>query len=158
MKLRYSEAFYSVQGEGRFVGILLFLRTFGCNCLNFGVDRGEAMRDEKNKKMVLLRNAEVQGLIDNNVHKDTKEFNDLSIIHTGCDTYASIRPEFKHYNMLKGVDEVVEHFVVQHPMANGCRTMDKIYNELDRRRPVGVATIYVELFEHPYEGFEECYI
>ena len=31
-KLRYSEAFYSVQGEGRWVGVpSLFLRTFGCN-------------------------------------------------------------------------------------------------------------------------------
>ena len=31
-KLRYSEAFYSVQGEGKFVGVpSVFLRTFGCN-------------------------------------------------------------------------------------------------------------------------------
>ena len=30
MKLRYSEAFYSVQGEGKFVGVpSVFLRTFG---------------------------------------------------------------------------------------------------------------------------------
>ena len=29
MKLRYSEAFYSVQGEGKFVGVpSVFLRTF----------------------------------------------------------------------------------------------------------------------------------
>ena len=42
MKLRYSEAFYSVQGEGKFVGVpSVFLRTFGCNfrCMNFGVDK-----------------------------------------------------------------------------------------------------------------------
>ena len=31
MKLRYSEAFYSVQGEGRFVGAPVYPRTFGCN-------------------------------------------------------------------------------------------------------------------------------
>ena len=49
------------------------------------------------------------------------------IIHTGCDTYASISPEFKHYNMLKGVDEVVEHLPINTQMANGCRTMDKIF-------------------------------
>ena len=49
------------------------------------------------------------------------------IIHTGCDTYASIYPEFKHYNMLKGVYEVVEHLVVPHPMANGYKITDKMY-------------------------------
>ena len=78
MKLRYSEAFYSVQGEGRFVGVpIVFLRTFGCNrCLNFGLDRGESMRDVKNENGI-IRTQEVQDLIDNNVHKDTKEFNDL---------------------------------------------------------------------------------
>jgi organic radical activating enzyme len=113
MKLRYSEAFYSVQGEGRFVGVpSVFLRTFGCNfrCMNFGLDRNEPMRDEKQKNGV-IHNQEVQKLIDDGVHIHTKEFNDLPIIHTGCDTYASIYPEFKKYNMLKDVDEVVEHLM-----------------------------------------------
>ena len=48
MKLRYSEAFYSVQGEGKFVGVpSVFLRTFGCNfrCMNFGLT-GEPDRAE----------------------------------------------------------------------------------------------------------------
>ena len=45
-------------------------------------------------------------------NKSLKELGiDLPIIHTGCDTYASIYPEFKHFNMLKDVDEVVEHLV-----------------------------------------------
>ena len=112
-KLRYSEAFYSVQGEGKFVGVRsVFLRTFGCNfrCMNFGLERGEPSRAEKQKDGNRY-NDEVKGLIDNQVHVTTKEFNDLPIIHTGCDTYASIYPEFKHFNMLKDVDEVVEHLV-----------------------------------------------
>ena len=153
MKLRYSEAFYSVQGEGRFVGVpSVFLRTFGCNfrCLNFGLPRGEAMRDEKQKNGI-IRNAEVQGLIDNNVHKDTKEFNDLPIIHTGCDTYASIYPEFKHYNMLKGVDEVVDHLCSLTP--NGKWVQDNgqdIHLIMTGGEPLlAWQRLYVDLFEHP---------
>jgi len=153
VKLRYSEAFYSVQGEGRFVGVpSVFLRTFGCNfrCLNFGLPRGEPMRDEKQKNGI-IRNQEVQGLIDNNVHKDTKEFNDLPIIHTGCDTYASIYPEFKHYNMLKGVDEVVEHLCSLTP--NGKWVQDNgqdVHLIMTGGEPLlAWQRLYVELFEHP---------
>ena len=84
----------------------------------------------------------------------------MSIIHTGCDTYASIYPEFKHYNMLKGVDEVVEHLVVQHP--NGKWVQDNgqdIRLDYDWRRALlAWQRLYVDLFEHPHEGFEKCYI
>ena len=50
-KLRYSEMFYSIQGEGRWVGIpSVFLRLFGCNfeCAGFGQERGKPLipRDE----------------------------------------------------------------------------------------------------------------
>ena len=123
MKLRYSEAFYSVQGEGKFVGVpSVFLRTFGCNfrCMNFGLEN-EPMRDEK-QKAGIIRNQEVQDLLDAGVHETTKEFNDLPIIHTGCDTYASIYPEFKKFNKQATVDEVVEHLLSLLP--EGKWTMD----------------------------------
>ena len=156
MKLRYSEAFYSVQGEGRFVGVpSVFLRTFGCNfrCMNFGLDRGEPMRDVK-QKAGIKHNQEVQDLLDNNVHKDTKEFNDLPIIHTGCDTYASIYPEFKHYNMLKEVDDVVEHLLSLTP--NGKWVQDNgqdIHLIMTGGEPLlGWQRLYIELFEHPKMG------
>ena len=156
MKLRYSEAFYSVQGEGRFVGVpRVFLRTFGCNfrCMNFGLDRGEPMRDVK-QKAGIKHNQEVQDLIDNNVHKDTKEFNDLPIIHTGCDTYASIYPEFKHYNMLKEVDDVVEHLLSLTP--NGKWVQDNgqdIHLIMTGGEPLlGWQRLYIDLFEHPKMG------
>ena len=153
MKLRYSEAFYSVQGEGKFVGVpSVFLRTFGCNfrCMNFGLDKDEPSRDEK-QKAGIIHNQEVQDLLDAGVHKTTKEFNDLPIIHTGCDTYASIYPEFKHFNKQAEVDEVVEHLLSLTP--EGKWTMDNgqdIHLIMTGGEPLlAWQRLYVELFEHP---------
>ena len=152
MKLRYSEAFYSVQGEGKFVGVpSVFLRTFGCNfrCMNFGL-KNEPMRDEKQKQGI-IHNQEVADLIANDVHKTTKEFNDLPIIHTGCDTYASIYPEFKDFNKQAEVDEVVEHLLSLTP--EGKWTMENgqdIHLIMTGGEPLlAWQRLYVELFEHP---------
>ena len=153
MKLRYSEAFYSVQGEGKFVGVpSVFLRTFGCNfrCMNFGVDKSVGDRWEQHKRGERY-NAEVKQLLDDGIHETTKEFNDLPIVHTGCDTYASIYPEFKHFNMLKSVDEVVEHLLSILP--EGKWTMDNgqdVHLILTGGEPLlAWQRLYVELFEHP---------
>ena len=153
MKLRYSEAFYSVQGEGKFVGVpSVFLRTFGCNfrCMNFGLDRSEPMRDVK-QKAGIIHNQEVQALLDNKVHETTEVFEDLPIIHTGCDTYASIYPEFKKYNKQATVDEVVEHLLSLTP--NGKWVQDNgqdIHLIMTGGEPLlAWQRLYVELFEHP---------
>jgi 7-carboxy-7-deazaguanine synthase len=152
MKLRYSEAFYSVQGEGKFVGVpSVFLRTFGCNfrCMNFGVDT------KKNRVELHAEgqryNAEVEDLIDAKVHETTEKFEDLPIIHTGCDTYASIYPEFKHFNKQAEVDEVVEHLLSLTP--NGKWIQDNgqdVHLILTGGEPLlAWQRLYVELFEHP---------
>ena len=153
MKLRYSEAFYSVQGEGKFVGVpSVFLRTFGCNfrCMNFGLSRDEPMRDEK-QKAGIKHNQEVQGLLDKRIHKITNRFNDLPIIHTGCDTYASIYPEFKHFNRQAEVEEVVEHLLSLTP--NGKWVQDNgqdIHLIMTGGEPLlAWQRLYIELFEHP---------
>jgi len=148
MKLRYSEAFYSVQGEGKFVGVpSVFLRTFGCNfrCQGFGLDRGF----ERTKY-----NPEVAELIAKDVHKSDVAFEELPIIHTGCDTYASIYPEFKKFMMDKTVDEVVEHLLSLTP--EGKWTMDNgqdVHLVITGGEPLlGWQRFWPELFEHPKMG------
>ena len=153
MKLRYSEAFYSVQGEGKYVGVpSVFLRTFGCNfrCMNFGLGKNEPSRAEKHAQGQRY-NQEVKDLIDAGVHETTKVFEDLPIIHTGCDTYASIYPEFKHFNRQAEVDEVVEHLLSLLP--EGKWTMDNgqdVHLILTGGEPLlAWQKLYIELFEHP---------
>lgn len=152
MKLRYSEAFYSVQGEGKFVGVpSVFLRTFGCNfrCMNFGTNE---TKDRWQQHAEGQRyNPEVKALIDAGIHETTEKFEDLPIIHTGCDTYASIYPEFKHFNKEATIDEVVEHLLSLTP--EGKWTMDNgqdVHLILTGGEPLlAWQRLYVELFEHP---------
>jgi 7-carboxy-7-deazaguanine synthase len=144
-KLRYSEAFYSLQGEGKFVGVpSIFLRTFGCNfrCKSFGLPRGT----EKGRY-----NPEVAKLIEDGVHESTKKFEDLPLVFTGCDTYASIYPEFRHLVMDKTIDEVVEHLLSLTP--NGCWIQDNgqdIHLIITGGEPLlAWQRLYIEMFEHP---------
>ena len=146
MKLRYSEAFYSVQGEGKYVGVpSVFLRTFGCNfrCKNFGLPRGTELNGRYNP--------EVEQLINNGVHEKVEKFEDLPIIHTGCDTYASIYPEFRHLVMDKTIDEVVDHLLSLTP--EGKWTQDNgqdVHLIITGGEPLlAWQRLYTELFEHP---------
>ena len=151
-KLRYSEAFYSVQGEGRFVGVpSVFLRTFGCNfrCMNFGLAK-EPNRAEKLKQGIKY-NPEVKELLDAGITDKVEKFEDLPIVHTGCDTYASIYPEFKKFMMDKTIDEVVDRVLSLTPegkwtMSNG----QDVHFILTGGEPLlGWQRTYIELFEHP---------
>jgi 7-carboxy-7-deazaguanine synthase len=153
MKLRYSEAFYSLQGEGKFVGVpSVFIRTFGCNfrCMSFGLPKDEPSRAEKFKDGI-KHNAEVKELLVSNIIAVTETFEDLPIVHTGCDTYASIYPEFKKFMMNKEVDEVVEHLLSLTP--EGKWTTDNgqdIHLIFTGGEPLlGWQRFYEELLEHP---------
>ena len=94
MQLKIAEIFYSLQGEGRWAGVpSVFMRTFGCNfqCRGFGLPRGEKTTEPEEIA------ADIQLY---------KTYNDLPLARTGCDSYASWHPDFKHlkkhFNFLNG--------------------------------------------------------
>lgn len=95
-KIKVSELFYSIQGEGRFMGVpSVFLRTFGCNftCDGFGMPRGEI----SNERNIIAANA--------NQYTDYKS---LPLVTTGCDSYASWDVRFKHLSPLLTIDGIVD--------------------------------------------------
>ena len=118
--------------------------------MNFGVDKSVGDRWEQHARGERY-NAEVKALLDAGVHETTEKFEDLPIVHTGCDTYASIYPEFKDFNKLATIDEVVEHLLSLLP--EGKWTMDNgqdVHLILTGGEPLlAWQRLYVELFEHP---------
>ena len=93
-KLKVAELFYSIQGEGRYMGVpSVFLRTFGCNfkCEGFGMPKGE-LSDERN--VIALK-------VD-----DIRSYNSLPLVSTGCDSYASWDPRFKHLSPVLSTDSI----------------------------------------------------
>jgi organic radical activating enzyme len=99
MKFKISELFYSAQGEGRFVGVpSVFMRTFGCNfkCEGFGCKPGEVSTERE----------QVLELVRSNPDK-FKKFEDLPLVKTGCDSYASWDPKFKEFSPNMEVGELV---------------------------------------------------
>jgi len=102
-KFKVSEIFYSAQGEGRFVGVpSVFFRTFGCNfkCAGFGLPAGQKTTepDEIGEKVHLY-----------------KTFMDLPLANTGCDSYASWHPAFKHLSPSYTVDEAIDAMLALTP-------------------------------------------
>lgn len=95
-KIKVAELFYSIQGEGRYMGVpSVFLRTFGCNfkCSGFGLPQGEASDEVDDIAQV--------------AHMFTK-YEELPLVSTGCDSYASWDPRFKHLSPLLTSDAIIE--------------------------------------------------
>ena len=95
-EFKVSEVFYSAQGEGRFIGVpSVFFRTFGCNfkCPGFGLPAGEKTTEPDDiGKVVHLYST----------------FNDLPLAQTGCDSYASWHPAFKHLSPSYSVEQSID--------------------------------------------------
>ena len=94
--LKVSELFYSIQGEGRYMGVpSIFLRTYGCNftCGGFGMPKGEM----SNERDVIAIKAE-----------DYTYYKSLPLVSTGCDSYATWDPRFKHLSPVISTDAIAD--------------------------------------------------
>lgn len=96
-KLKVAELFYSIQGEGRYMGVpSVFLRTFGCNfkCAGFGCKPGELSDEYLTVNPALYT-----------------KYDELPLVSTGCDSYASWDPRFKHLSPMIETDTLAEQIV-----------------------------------------------
>ena len=98
-KIKIAELFYSIQGEGRYMGVpSVFLRTFGCNfkCAGFGMPRGELSTEAEDLAQVVhLYNT----------------YEELPLVSTGCDSYASWHPSFKELSPMLTSDAIADRIM-----------------------------------------------
>ena len=131
-KIKIAELFYSIQGEGRYMGVpSVFLRTFGCNfkCAGFGMPRGE-----------LSQEANIINPL------EFKTYNALPLVSTGCDSYASWDPRFKDLSPMLTTDAIADRITEILP-----------YNEWKEEHLVitggepllGWQRAYPDLLDHP---------
>jgi len=135
MSLKVSELFYSLQGEGRFMGVpSIFLRTFGCNfrCRGFGMQNGELSTEASD----LAKSASLY-----------TSYNLLPLVTTGCDSYAAIYPQFRHLSPAMSIDEIVDRMIALLP--NG--VWGGVHLVITGGEPLlpGWQQIYPELLKHP---------
>jgi organic radical activating enzyme len=100
-KIKVAELFYSIQGEGRYMGVpSVFLRTFGCNftCAGFGMERGELSK-------------EVELIASINEARPFQSYNELPLVSTGCDSYASWDPRFKDLSPMLTSDAIADRIM-----------------------------------------------
>ena len=100
-KIKIAELFYSIQGEGRYMGVpSVFLRTFGCNfsCRGFGMPLGK-LSDEANDIAVM------------HAMHPFKEYNELPLVSTGCDSYASWHPDFKELSPMLTSEAIADRIM-----------------------------------------------
>jgi 7-carboxy-7-deazaguanine synthase len=101
-KIKIAELFYSIQGEGRYMGVpSVFLRTFGCNfkCAGFGMPRGQL-------------SAEVEEIARTHIEIESfQKYEDLPLVSTGCDSYASWDPRFKELSPMLESNAIVDRIM-----------------------------------------------
>jgi len=130
-KIKIAELFYSLQGEGQYIGTpSVFLRVFGCNftCAGFSMPRGEISSEREKINP-----------------KDYTSYDDLPLVHTGCDSYASWDVRFKHLSPMLTVSAIVDR--IQELLPNGKFGNDKHLILTGGEPLLGWQRSYIELFE-----------
>lgn len=156
--IKISELFYSIQGEGRYMGVpSVFLRTFGCNfeCNGFGMPKGETSLERINVA----------------VHKEYyKDYKSLPLVSTGCDSYASWDPNFKHLSPVVDTVDIVSRimdilpynrWVDEHLVITGGEPLlgwQRAYPELlsyEKMKPLKELTFETNGTQHLHEDFKK---
>jgi 7-carboxy-7-deazaguanine synthase len=136
-KIKVSESFYSIQGEGVYTGApSIFLRTFGCNltCESFGMPAGE-----KSTQRFDIR---IEDILQSGT---AKSIHDLPLVSTGCDSYASWDVRFKDLSPIKTTDQVADELTALLPSPG----WGSVHLIITGGEPLlGWQRAYVELFEH----------
>ena len=141
-KITYTEIFYSLQGEGRWAGVpSVFFRTYGCNfrCKKFGRPRDEEISGHNPEVVEIIKNLD-----------QYNKFEDLPLVTSGCDTYASIYPEFKRFNDQDPVDIIANKM---HDLIPNNRwdqgTGDTVHLVITGGEPLlGYQQLYPEMLEY----------
>ena len=133
-KIKVAELFYSIQGEGRYMGVpSVFLRTFGCNfkCAGFGMPRGELSTEAEDIATV--------------VHLYNK-YEELPLVSTGCDSYASWHPSFKDLSPMLTSDAIADRIMEILPYHNW---IDEHLVITGGEPLLGWQRAYPDLLDHP---------
>jgi organic radical activating enzyme len=134
-KLKIAELFYSIQGEGRYMGVpSVFLRTFGCNfkCAGFGMPRG-------------VLSTEIEPIAERIL--EFKKYEELPLVSTGCDSYASWDPRFKDLSPMRETDSIVEDIMEMLP---GKTWLDEHLVITGGEPLLGWQRAYPALLDHPH--------
>lgn len=142
MNIKISEIFYSIQGEGKWMGVpSIFVRTFGCNfqCRGFGLPRGEKSSEPERIADLVKENPETY-----------TSYDSLPLADTGCDSYAAWHPKFKKFSPTMSVDELVNK--IKSLLPNGRWTQPNgqdVHLVITGGEPLlGWQRTYVELLQH----------
>jgi organic radical activating enzyme len=143
-KIKVAELFYSIQGEGRYMGVpSVFLRTFGCNfkCAGFGMSRGEMSHEA-------IDIAATHAMI-----TPFQTYDELPLVSTGCDSYASWMPEFKDLSPMLTTDAIAERITEILPF----NTWQDEHLVITGGEPLlGWQRAYPDLLDHPkMQGLKE---